>query len=98
MPAASSWHQVDAGKWEQDSAALDGTLQLLRRQLGQQPSCSWKMSNALSVTGGQMQVLTLDASSLPGHTGQASMKHHGRVQRGVAESLQLGDLPAAAQL
>mmetsp|Transcript_11910 Transcript_11910/g.25043 ORF Transcript_11910/g.25043 Transcript_11910/m.25043 type:complete len:305 (+) Transcript_11910:26-940(+) len=52
---------LGSGKWEQDSAALDGTLQLLRRQLG-----------------GQMQVLTLDASSLPG----------------VAESLQLGDLPA----
>ncbi|CAE7418485.1 unnamed protein product [Symbiodinium necroappetens] len=52
---------LGSGKWEQDSAALDGTLQILRRQLG-----------------GQMQVLTLDASSLPG----------------VAESLQLGDLPA----
>ena len=74
MPAASSWLQFDAGKWEQDSAALDGTLQILRRQLGQQLSCSWEVASALSVTGGQMQVLTLDASSLPGDTGQASVK------------------------
>ncbi|OLP83278.1 F-box protein [Symbiodinium microadriaticum] len=59
--AASFDGILQGGKWEQDSAALDGTLQILRRQLG-----------------GQMQVLTLDASSLPG----------------VAESLQLGDLPA----
>ncbi|CAJ1331189.1 unnamed protein product [Effrenium voratum] len=52
---------LGGGKWEQGSASLDATLQLLCRQFGQ-----------------RVQVAMTDASKVPG----------------VAESLQLGDLPA----